>query len=587
MIEAEGEVEGRIAPPGGLGVEKDWAIRADEDVLGANVAVDERQAGGGGPLDQGRQFSGHRRLTPARRQEVGVEPQRTEDVVGGEFLGDIAAASGGGVDPAQTVADRRGHGGIDLAGKQLPLPQGKSVRRQEGHGEDAKILVGGQDLGRAAGDDGLRRLEPAPFIERAADGRAPVITHPQLGDRAFDDEDPSVGLHLPDVRGHPAREHGPPLRRAWSGEAGGDDEPREDRLGRGAVEVSRDGLLGELAKRDPIGAMAQRRAIGKELAVPAFRTLELADIRLRVAIEGEGPLVVLVHGFPESWFSWRHQLGPLAAAGFQAAAIDVRGYGGSGKPPQIADYAMERMVGDVTGVIDALSPNESAVVVGHDWGAPIAWNSALVRPDRVRAVAGLSVPYFGVPTRSTREVFEEAFTARGRFFYQAYFQAPGVAEAELEANPRDALRRFYYALSGEAPVGAWPLDKPVGAPLLRGLADPDPFPSWLSPDELDYFVGEFSASGFRGPLNRYRCHDRDFTWLQTFKGRHIAQPALFIGGEKDLVLSMLGRGEFADRMKSEVPDLRGADVLDGCGHWTQQERPEAVNERLLAWLGGL
>lgn len=320
--------------------------------------------------------------------------------------------------------------------------------------------------------------------------------------------------------------------------------------------------------------------------MPTFRTVDVGELSLRCAMEGSGPLVVMVHGFPESWYSWRHQIGPIAAAGFTACAIDVRGYGGSDKPQPVEAYAMQNIVGDIAGLIEALSPGERAVLIGHDWGAPIVWNTALTRPDRIRAVAGLSVPYLGVPTRSFREVFEAVFTSQGKFFYQAYFQEPGVAEAELEADVRDSLRRFYYAISGEG-AEHWPNDKRHGDPLLKGLPDPDPFPAWLTPADVDYFVDEFEASGFRGPLNRYRNHDADFAWLQGFKGCKIEQPALFVGGERDLVLSMLGRGDLVAMMKAEMTDLRGADILPGCGHWTQQERPSEVNERLLAWLGGL
>jgi len=322
--------------------------------------------------------------------------------------------------------------------------------------------------------------------------------------------------------------------------------------------------------------------------MPEFRTIDVGELRLRVAVEGQGPLVLMVHGFPESWYSWRHQMAPVAEAGFTAAAIDVRGYGGSDKPSEVADYAMQHMVADVAGAIETLSPGAPAVIVGHDWGAPIVWNSALIRPDRVRAVAALSVPYGGVPQRSLREIYEQVFTSRGRFFYQHYFQAVGVAEAELEADPRATIRRFYYAISGDAPDGTWPSDKVVGDPLLHRLPDPDPFPAWLTEADLDYYEGEFRRSGFFGPLSRYRNHDADFAWLQQFKGRKIEQPALFVGGERDLVLSMFGRGaDFVTPMKAEVPDLRGWDVLPGCGHWTQQERPREVNERLVAWLKGL
>jgi pimeloyl-ACP methyl ester carboxylesterase len=320
---------------------------------------------------------------------------------------------------------------------------------------------------------------------------------------------------------------------------------------------------------------------------PDLRTIDAGEVKLRAAVQGSGPLVVLVHGFPESWYSWRHQLGPIAEAGFTACAIDVRGYGGSDKPHPVEAYDMRSMVGDVAGVIEALSPGEPAIVVGHDWGAPIAWNSALIRPDRVRAVAGLSVPYTGAPAHSLKDMWTEVFTKRGKFFYQAYFQAEGVAEAELEADPRDTIRRFYYAISGDAPDGTWPNDKPDGANLLDRLPDPDPFPAWLSEADIAYYAGEFAKSGFRGPLNRYRNPDRDFAYLKGFADRRVEQPALFIGGERDLVLSMFGRRDLAPLMKAALPDLRGADILPGCGHWTQQERPAEVNERLIGWLKGL
>ena len=318
-----------------------------------------------------------------------------------------------------------------------------------------------------------------------------------------------------------------------------------------------------------------------------FKCLQLDDVRLRAAVRGKGPLVVMVHGFPESWFSWRHQLAPVAEAGFTACAIDVRGYGGSDKPSAIADYSMERMIGDVVGVIETLSPDKCAILVGHDWGAPIVWNSALIRPDRVRAVCGLSVPYLGQATRPFTETFDEIFTKRGRFFYQAYFQKVGEPEAEAEANPRDFLRKFYYALSGDAPDGTWPTNKTSQQRLLDGLVDPDPFPAWLTPQELDYYVGEFERSGFHGPISRYRNHERDFGYLHAYSTRKIEQPALFIGGSRDLAFNMLGRGDPIATMRQHVTDLRGADVLEGCGHWTQQERPAEVNARLIPWLKSL
>lgn len=310
-------------------------------------------------------------------------------------------------------------------------------------------------------------------------------------------------------------------------------------------------------------------------------------IRLQAAIAGEGPLVLMVHGFPEGWYSWRHQLGPIAQAGFTACAIDVRGYGGSDKPPEVADYSLAQITADVAGVIEALSPDRTAVLVGHDWGAPIVWNTALTRPDRVRAVAGLSVPWTGVPKMNFLDAVRAAFTAKGRFFYQVYFQDEGVAEAELEADVRASLRKFYYAISGDAPDGTWPKNKPHGARLLDGLPDPDPFPAWLSRADEDHFVAQFTASGFRGPINRYRNHARDFAWQQGFRDRTITQPTLFIGGDRDLVLKMLPGVDPVALMAPHLPDLRGAHLLPGIGHWTQQEAPEAVNRLLLAWLRGI
>ena len=318
-----------------------------------------------------------------------------------------------------------------------------------------------------------------------------------------------------------------------------------------------------------------------------FITIPTNGIHLRAVIEGSGPLVVLVHGFPEGWYSWRHQIGAIAAAGFTACAIDVRGYGGSDSPPEVADYSLAQITADVAGVIAQLSPDGTGVLIGHDWGAPIVWNTALTRPDRVRAVAGLSVPWTGVPSAPFLDPIKAAFTDKGRFFYQVYFQDVGVAEAELEADVRASLRKFYYALSGDAPAGTWPRDKPHGATLLDRLPDPQPFPAWFTPADEDHFVAAFEASGFYGPLNRYRNHDIDFAWQQGFKDRRIEQPALFIGGDRDLALRMLPGVNPVDLMAPHLPGLRGAHVLPGIGHWTQQEAPVQVNALLLDWLKGL
>ncbi len=319
--------------------------------------------------------------------------------------------------------------------------------------------------------------------------------------------------------------------------------------------------------------------------MPEFHVLDAAGVRLRVAVAGEGPLVLLVHGFPESWYSWRHQMDPMAEAGFTVAAVDLRGYGGSDKPHPIEAYAMERMTADMTAVVEALQPGKPAILIGHDWGAAIVWNAALTRPESVLAVAALSVPYTGVPSRPFTEVFDENFTRKGRFFYQAWFQQVGPPEAEAEADIRSFLRRFYYAISGEGPP--WP-EKPLGATLLEGLDDPRVFPAWMTEADLDYFVGEFQNSGFRGPINRYRNHARDFAWLQGFKRHVIQQPSFFSRGTKDPASTLFGRlSDPIAAMGPYVPNLVAGHMLEGCGHWTQQERPREVTNLLLGWLKGL
>ena len=320
---------------------------------------------------------------------------------------------------------------------------------------------------------------------------------------------------------------------------------------------------------------------------PTFRFVDAGGARIRVALEGAGPLVLMVHGFPESWYSWRHQLGPIARAGFTAAAMDVRGYGGSDKPHAIEAYDIESLTSDVAGVARALQPGAPAILIGHDWGAPIVWNSAFTRPDAFSAVAGLSVPFTGVPGRPFSEIFDALFTRKDRFFYQAWFQKVGPPEAEAEADVRRFLRTLYHHWSGDAPQGGWPL-KSASATLLEDMSDPGDSPPWMPADVLDYYVAEFEGSGFRGPLNRYRNHERDFAWLQTYAGRRLEQPSILIGGDRDPAFN--GFGLVADPgalMRRHADKLQAVHVLEGCGHWTQQERPDEVNAILVPWLKSL
>ncbi len=314
----------------------------------------------------------------------------------------------------------------------------------------------------------------------------------------------------------------------------------------------------------------------------AFRFVQSWGCTIRAAVQGSGPLVLMVHGWPESWYSWRHQMKPIADAGFTAAAIDVRGYGGSSRPHEVEAYDMVTIVSDIQAVADELGGG-NAILIGHDWGAPIVWNSALMDPDRFTAVAALGIPYMGPGKEPFIDIAKRMFTDNGKFFYQVYFQEEGAAEAECEADVRTAIRKLYYALSANADHEAWPSDKKHGESLLDRLPDPPLFPAWMTPNDLDYLVSEFERSGFRGSFNRYRNFERDFIHQLRYVGRKIAQPALFLAGKQDIALHLFGR-DVESRMRRHVPDLRGFHLIDNCGHWTQQEKPDEVNHHLVGWL---
>ena len=317
---------------------------------------------------------------------------------------------------------------------------------------------------------------------------------------------------------------------------------------------------------------------------PDFQSIASNGIRLRVALCGKGPLVILVHGWPESWYSWRHQISALAAAGYRVAAPDVRGYGGSDKPAALEAYAIKEMCADVAGLVTALGETR-AILIGHDWGAPIVWNTALFYPERVRAVVGLSVPHTGRGPAPRIQLFRKIY--KDRFFYQIYFQTPGVAEAELEADVRTSLRKVYYWVSGEAIRAGIRPHQPAGGRLLDGLLDPDPFPAWLTPADLDYYVGEFQGSGFRGPLNRYRTSELDFAQQAAVAEQRLEQPAAFIAGSLDPVLRFIPGVDLIDTMRGRMGDLRLVRLIEGAGHWVQQERPAEVNAALAEFLNRL
>jgi pimeloyl-ACP methyl ester carboxylesterase len=314
----------------------------------------------------------------------------------------------------------------------------------------------------------------------------------------------------------------------------------------------------------------------------SHRLLDVPAGRIHVAEQGSGPLVLLVHGFPECWYSWRHQLPAIAEAGYHAVAMDVRGYGRSSKPPALDAYRMLDLVADTAGVVTALG-EDAAIVIGHDWGSPIATSSALVRPDLVRAVGMLSVPY--APRGGPRPTDILARIGRPEEFYVSYFQEPGRAEAEIEPDVRTWLGGFYGALSGEAeppPDGGSVSFVAQGGRLRDRFPEPGPLPAWLSEDDLGVYAGEFERTGFTGALNRYRNMDRDWEDLAAWDGAPVVQPSLFVAGENDATLRWMGGA--IEAFGTTLPGLGGSHILPGAGHWIQQERPGEVNRLLVEWL---
>jgi pimeloyl-ACP methyl ester carboxylesterase len=306
------------------------------------------------------------------------------------------------------------------------------------------------------------------------------------------------------------------------------------------------------------------------------RQLQAGPLSVHVAEAGDGPLVLLLHGFPESWYSWRHQLTALAAAGYHAVAPDQRGYCQTSAPADVAEYTMLHLTGDVIAVMDALGA-ERAVVAGHDWGAPVAWHAALFRPDRVRGVIGLSTPYrprgSSAPIAALRRHF-------GDGFYIVYFQQPGVADAELGRDPAVTFRTILAGLSGE--TAAMPLIPP-GHGVLDVAARPGTLPPWLTEQDIDAYVTQYARAGFTGPLNWYRNIDRNWELTAPWQHALIDVPALFIAGDRDPNLRTISPAGIA----AFLPKLTKSLMLPGCGHWVQQERPADVTAAMLEFLGAL
>lgn len=311
------------------------------------------------------------------------------------------------------------------------------------------------------------------------------------------------------------------------------------------------------------------------------RIIETNGVKLHTVEAGErgAPVVVLAHGFPELAYSWRHQIPVLAAAGYHVLAPDQRGYGRSSRPDEISAYNIAELSADLIGLLDDVGA-ERAVFVGHDWGAPVAWSSAQLHPDRVAAVVGMSVPAVPraqvPPTQAFRKLFGD------NFFYMLYFQEPGVADTELGADPAKTMRRMMSSLTGDR-AAALRMVRPGPEGFVERLPEPDGLPSWISAEELDHYIAEFSRTGFTGGLNWYRNLDRNWEILADPAAQTISVPALFVAGADDPVLTFMRRERASEVVTGPYREV----ILEGAGHWLQQEQPDRVNEVLLDFLTGL
>ncbi len=308
------------------------------------------------------------------------------------------------------------------------------------------------------------------------------------------------------------------------------------------------------------------------------------DLHVLDAGPADGPVVVLAHGFPELAYSWRHQIPALAAAGYRVLAPDQRGYGRSTRPDEVADYDIVHLTDDLCGLLDQIDAAE-ATFVGHDWGSMVVWQMALLHPDRVSAVVGMSVPFLPrtpmAPVEMMRHVFADGF------FYIVYFQQPGVADAELGADPARTMRRMLCGVAIREGDDAVQLATDMAADDDRGFVDrmpePDGLPDWLSQGELDFYTAEFARTGFTGGINWYRNMDRNWELTPQIQDEHVAMPSAFIGGSADPVLVMSP----PDGQTAWLDDFRGSTIVDGAGHWVQQEAPGPVNDALLEFLAGI
>ena len=316
--------------------------------------------------------------------------------------------------------------------------------------------------------------------------------------------------------------------------------------------------------------------------------LKTNGIDIHFVEKGEGPLVIFCHGWPESWYSWRHQIEAIGTNGFRAVALHMRGYGKTTKPLDIEAYSITNLVGDVVGAVKELGESQ-AVIIGHDWGGPVAWYSALMRPDIFRAVSVLSVPFRPPPNLPHDVSLNDLMAANAgdREYYRLFFQEPGIAEADLERDIRKTMLGILYSISGNIIQDGihsegWDGHFPKGETMSEQLVVPDSLPDWLTQEDLDFYVKENTDSGFSGGLNWYRNIKRLHSLLAPFVGATINQPSLYLYGEHDLIAG--NTTEAIQTMKQSLPDLRACVMFEGAGHWLQQERASGVNSELINFL---
>jgi pimeloyl-ACP methyl ester carboxylesterase len=319
------------------------------------------------------------------------------------------------------------------------------------------------------------------------------------------------------------------------------------------------------------------------------RFVETNGIKMHYVAQGSGPLVVMCHGWPESWYSWRHQIPALAGAGFRVVAPDQRGYGQTDAPEPIESYDIFNLVGDIVGLVNALGESQ-VIVVGHDWGAPVAWHCALLRPDLFRACALLSVP--ALPRSSLLpSIGWKALEGTDKNFYQSYFQEPGRVEKELDADPRRSMAMILYSASGDPPPQErWQFLFPREKKFIESGVVPAKLPSWLTEADVEFFAGEFKRTGFRGGINWYRNLDRNWRLTPFLEGARLRQPSMFAAGEHDCVLAMLDLmtgGNGSTIVEATMPACRKKTIIPGAGHWIQQERPKEINELLVEFAKGV